>query len=72
MIPYHHNPPSTYDKEHAAKLGENGLELLTIGENGWQFKCATSSMHKKRKTNLLWNNNFVKKGQKLGFKYLPT
>ena len=49
VIPHHHNLPSSKNKELAAKLGENGLKWLKMGENGWQFKCATSSMHKKRK-----------------------
>ena len=53
VIPHHHNPPSTNNKERAAKPGENGLKWLKMDENGWQFKCATSSMHKKRKKNLL-------------------
>ena len=48
VIPHHDNPPSTYNKEHAAKPVENGLKWQKMGENGWQFKCATSSMHKKR------------------------
>ena len=61
--PHHHNPPSTYNKERAAKPGENGLKWLKMRENGWQFKCATSSMHKKHKKKLLWNNKLVKKGQ---------
>ena len=63
LIPHHHNPPSTYHKESAAKRGENGLKWLKMGEDGWQFKCATSSMHKKRKKNLLWNNKLVKRGK---------
>ena len=37
------------NKERAAEPGENGLKWLKMGENGWQFKCATSSMHKQRK-----------------------
>ena len=37
-----------YNKERAAHQGENGLKRLKMGENGWQIKCATSSMHKKR------------------------
>ena len=37
VILHHHNPPSAYNQER-----------LKMGENGWQFKCATSSMHKKR------------------------
>ena len=63
VIPNHHNPASTYNKERATKPGKNGLKWLNMSENGWQFKCATSSMHKKRKKNLLWNNQLVKKGQ---------
>ena len=63
VIPHHHNPASTYNKERAAKLGENGLKWSKMGENGWQSKCATSSMHKKCKKALLWNNKLVKKGQ---------
>ena len=63
MIPHHHNPPPTNNKERAAKPGKNGLKWLKTGENGWQFKCATSSMHKKRKKTLLWNNKLVKNGQ---------
>ena len=57
VTPNHHNPSSTYYKARTAKPGENGL-------NGWQFRCATSSMHKKR--NLLWNNKLVKQGQNWG------
>ena len=49
VIRHHHYPPSTYNKECAAKPGENGLKWLKMGENRWQFKCAISSMHKKRK-----------------------
>ena len=49
VIPHHHNPTSTYNKERVAKPGENGLKWLKLGENGWQLKCATSSMHKKHK-----------------------
>ena len=49
VIPHHDNPPSTYNKERATKQGENGLKWVKMGENGWQFKCATSSMHKKHK-----------------------
>ena len=63
VIPHHHNLPSTYDKECATKPGKNGLKWLKMGEHGWQFKCATPSMHKKRKKILLWNNQLVKKGQ---------
>ena len=44
-----HNATSTKNKECAAKPGENGLKWAKIGQNGWQFRCATSSMHKKRK-----------------------
>ena len=47
VIPYHHNPPSNYNKERTTKPGENGLKWLKMGENGWQFQRATSSMHKK-------------------------
>ena len=64
VVPHHHNPPSTSHKEHAAKPCEDGLKWLKMGQNRWQFKCATSSMHKKcKKKNLLWNNQLVKKGQ---------
>ena len=62
VIPHHHNPPSTYNKERAAKPGKKGLKWLKMGENGWQLKCATSSMHNKRKKNLLWDNKLVKRG----------
>ena len=48
-IPHHQNPPSTYNKECATKSRKNGLKWLKMGENEWQFKCATSSIHKKRK-----------------------
>ena len=48
VIPHQHNRISTYNKERAAKLGENGSKWSKMDENGWQFKCATSSMHKKR------------------------
>ena len=71
MIPHHHNPPSSYNKECAARPGENGLEWLKMGENGWQFKCAPSSMHKKRK-NPVVKQQTCEKGPKLGFKELPT
>ena len=57
VIPHHHNPPSNYNKERAAKPGENGLKWLKMGENGWQFKCATSSMHKKHKKNCYGTTN---------------
>ena len=50
------------NKERAAKPGNNGLKWLKMGEIGWQFKCATSSIHRKRKKNLLWDNRLVKKG----------
>ena len=50
VIPHHDNPASTNNKECATKPGKNGLKWLEMGEHGWQFKCATSSMHKKRKT----------------------
>ena len=60
--PHYHNPASTYNKERAAKPGKNGSKWSKMGENGWQFKCATS-MHEKHKKNLLWNNKLVKKGQ---------
>ena len=63
VIPHHHNPPSTYNVERAAKPGENGLEWPKMGQNGLQFKCATSSMHQKPKKKRLWNNKLVKKGQ---------
>ena len=62
VIPHHHKPTSTDNKERATKPGKNGVRWPKMGENGWQFKCATSSIHKKRKKNLLWNNQLVKKG----------
>ena len=65
MIPHHHNPPSTFNKERAAKLGKNGPKWLKMAENGWQFKCATSSMHKKRKKKTCYgtaDSKLVKKG----------
>ena len=62
VIPHHLGPPSTYNKEHAAKPGKNGLKWLELGEIGWQFKCATSSLHKKHEKTLLWDNKRVKKG----------
>ena len=71
VIPHHHNPASTYNKERAAKPDENGLKWLKMGENGWQLKCATSSMHKKRK-NPVMEQQTCEKGPKLGFKELPT
>ena len=37
----------------------------------WQLKCATSSMHKKRK-NPIMEQQTCEKGPKLGFKELPT
>ena len=43
-----------------------------MDEHGWQFKCATSSMHNKDKKILTWNNQLEEKGKKLGFKSLPT
>ena len=49
VIPHHHNPTSTYNKERATKPGKNALKWPKMGENGCQFKCATSSIHKKRK-----------------------
>ena len=52
VIPHHHNPASTYNKECATKPRKNGLKWLKMGENGWQFKCATSSINKKHKKNL--------------------
>ena len=63
VIPHHHNAASMYNKERATKPGKNGLKWLKMGEHGGQSKCATSSMHKKRQKNLLWNNQLVKKGQ---------
>ena len=63
VIPHHHNPPSTHNKESGAKPGENGPKWLKMSENGRQFKCATSSMHKKRKKNLLWNNKPAKRAK---------
>ena len=63
VIPRHHNPASTYNKERATNLGNSGLTWVKMGENGWEFKCATSSMHKKRKKNMLWNDQPVKKSQ---------
>ena len=48
VIP-HPNPASTYNKERTAKPSENGVKWLKMRENRWQFKCATSIMHKKRK-----------------------
>ena len=71
MIAHHHNPASTYNKERATKPGENGLKWLKMGENGWQLKCAKSSMHKKRK-NPVMEQQTCEKGPKLGFKELQT
>ena len=71
MIPHHHNPASIYNKERAAKPGENGLKWLKMGEHGWQIKCATSLMHKKRK-NPMMEQQTCEKGPKVGFKELPT
>ena len=74
VIPHHHNPASTYNKERATKHGKKILKWLKMGENGWQFKCATSSIHKKRLKNLLWFEKSVmeqptsEKGRILGFK----
>ena len=66
VIPHHHNPPSTYNKEHAAKPGKKGLKWLKMGEIGWQFKCATSSMHKKRKKKLVMGQQTCEEGHNLG------
>ena len=63
VIPHHYNVASTYNKERAIKPGKPRLQWLKMGQNGWQFKCATSPIHKNPKKNLLWNNQLVKKGQ---------
>ena len=68
VIPHHHNPTSTHDKERATIPGKNGLKWLKIGENGWQFKCVTSSMHKKRKKKPVMEQQPCEKKAKLGFK----
>ena len=68
VIPHHHNPASTYNKERAAKPGENGLKWVKMGGNSnVPHPQSTTSV----KT-LLWNNKLVKRGPKLGFKELPT
>ena len=41
VIPHHHNPASTYNKKNVQQ------NWVKMGENGWQFKCVTSSIHKK-------------------------
>ena len=55
VIPHHHNPPSTYNTERATKPGKKCAKMVEkkMGENGWQFKCATSSMHKKLKNSVM-------------------
>ena len=47
-IPHHHNPTSTCDTRRS-KTGSKRVKWSKMGANGWQFKCATSSMHKKVK-----------------------
>ena len=67
VIPRHLNLASTYNKERATKPGKNGLEWLKMGENGWQFKCATSSILKKQKKSVM-EQRIGEKRPKLGFK----
>ena len=66
MIPHHHNPPSTHNKEHAAKPGENGLKWLKMGENGCHILNAQEAQ------NPVMEQQTCEKGPKLGFKGLPT
>ena len=71
VIPHHHNLASSYNKERAAKPVKNGLKWLKMGENGWQFHCATSLMHKKCKNSVM-EQQTCEKGPILGFKELPA
>ena len=63
VIPHHHDPASACNKTRAAKPGENGLKWSTMGENGRQFKCATSSMHKKHKKTCCGTTNLLNRAK---------
>ena len=66
MLAHKENPQRTLfpsDSRAMAMTKNVQQNPVKMSENGWQFKCATSSIHRKRKKNLLWNNQLVKKGQ---------
>ena len=67
MILHHHNPASAYNKQRAAKPGENGLTWSKMGEMGGNSNVPHILNAQEAETPVMEQQN-CEKGPKLGFK----